>query len=76
MQRAICAKEDGDPGAATHAAIAEFFEGYGAADPEIVTRGIGPVQMDALRKAARDAKNQTCAERQLSGPREAGAAAG
>lgn len=73
VQRAICANVDGDPGPATHVAIAEFFEGYGQPDPAIATRGVTPVQMDVLFKAVREAKGQTCAERQVTGAREAGA---
>ena len=53
--------------------MAEFFDGYGEPDPEITTRGIGPVQMDALRKAVREASGQSCADRQVANAREAGA---
>lgn len=73
VQLAICAEVDGNPGSATHEAMAEFFDGYGEPDPEITTRGIGPVQMDALRKAVREANGQSCADRQVANAREAGA---
>jgi hypothetical protein len=73
VQLAICAEVDGTPGPGTHAAIAEFLEGYGAPDPEVTTRGIGLSQMDVLRKAVRDADGQSCSQRGISGPREAGA---
>lgn len=76
VQAAICAQVDGDPGEATHRALAEFFEGAGAPDPGITTRGIGPEQMDVLRRAVRDANGRSCAERGISGPREAGQLAG
>lgn len=72
VQQAICAKVDGDPGAATHAAIAEFFTGYGETDPEITTRGIGPSQMDVLMRAVNDAGGKSCHERGVADAKAAG----
>lgn len=73
IQRAICAKIDGDPGPATRAAMVEFFAGYGEPDPDLATRGITTVQQDVLFRAVREAKGQTCEERQVADAREAGA---
>ena len=73
IQRAICAKVDGDPGPSTHDAIALFLEGYGEADPEVTTRGITDVQEDLLFKAVLEAKGQTCEQRRVADAREAGA---
>lgn len=73
VQLAICAKPDGDPGVATHAAMAEFFAGYGEPDPGITTRGIGPEQMEILLRAVEDANGQTCTQRGVANARAAGA---
>lgn len=73
IQLAICATVDGDPGDATHAAMAEFFAGYGEPDPGITTRGIGPEQMEVLLRAVEDANGQTCTQRNVANARAAGA---
>lgn len=72
VQQAICTKPDGDPGATTHLAIADFFIGYGEADPDITTRGIGRQQMDVLMRAVNDAAGQSCKARGVADAKAAG----
>jgi hypothetical protein len=74
IQRAICAPEDGIPGTATHAAIAEFFEGRGEPDTGIPKNGIGSVQLSILSAVVGDANGRTCSERQAANAFEVGRA--
>lgn len=74
IQRAICAPEDGVPGAGTHAAMMEFFAGRDQPDEGIATNGIGTLQLSALSEAVESAAGRTCAERQVANAFEVGRA--